>query len=280
MEKIKQGTREWHEWRRGKVGASLASVIMGVSRFKTVFELWKDFGKEQKEEDKEFVHMRGHQLEEIARHWWELRTFKEFRASIAVHQDNEKVIASLDGYNYEDNAILEIKYLPGAYFDNLKDNGIIPSEYYPQLMHQALVTNCKKIIFLGIIDDRSTSVYKPEEGEYAFSFLEWEVNQKDIDYITNELVPAINKFLFYVDSRTPPPITDSDWLEVHDETILGMLKERSEIMVSEKKIKTRKDEINKRVKEYLEGCHQRILIGSYRVSIGKRGINIKELKNE
>ena len=214
VEQVKQGTTEWYEWRRNKIGASDAAVIMGVSRFKTLRELYLEFVNGRPIQPQSFVQQRGHFYEDIARCWYEFKTFKKWEPLLAVHSQNDRIIASLDGYNEDLKAVLEIKYLKGEAFDKLRMNKKIPIEYFPQLMHQAMVTDCEKIVFVGIIDDRSTSIFKPEKGKFSYEDFEISIGDVERDYINNMLMPGIERFLNFLNHDTEPPLEEKDWVDM------------------------------------------------------------------
>ena len=197
---LDQGTPEWHEWRKGKIGASDAPVIMGVSRFKTRFQLWLEFlSFIEPSLESNFIQRRGHYMEDLARKWWELQTMSSWPPKLAVHDKNNKLIASLDGYNEESDEIIEIKYMGGKAFDELVTKKKIPDEYYPQLAHQLMVTGAKAVNFIGIIDDKSTSVLNPGTGQYNYYSHKIELDSPMLEYIMHNILPAEHRFLEEVD---------------------------------------------------------------------------------
>ena len=148
---LKQNTDEWLEFRKNKIGASDANIIMGRSRFKTRDELFKiKLGQSEKKEENTFIQQKGHKLEEEARVAAELTVGKKLKPIVVQHDTVDWLIASLDGYSSELNAVWEHKYVGyEKYLNHLEKEGKnskVVEEYYPQIQTQLYITQAKRCI--------------------------------------------------------------------------------------------------------------------------------------
>ena len=74
---IEQGTKRWLEERMSYIGGSDAPIIMGVSPWKTPYQLWEEkMGNVVEDKDKEFIFARGHRMEDKARRIFDLLWFR------------------------------------------------------------------------------------------------------------------------------------------------------------------------------------------------------------
>ncbi len=149
---MKQGSAEWHEFRQEHVGASDAPIIMGVSKFCTIAELWDQKVLGKTKEVNEFITKRGHDIEEKYRNYWELLMDAAFPPIVTTHKKFSWLSASLDGYNKSLNMVWECKYCGK---EDLKkvESGECLSQYYPQIQHQLLVTGADSAVLFCVDPD-------------------------------------------------------------------------------------------------------------------------------
>lgn len=142
-----QGTPEWLQWRREGIGASDASVLVGMNKWKNLEKLWLEKKGEYETPDNAYM-ARGRAKEAEA-----LETFvegldymEEFEESMGNHKFTPFVLthseisthrASLDGWNGK--IAVEIK-CSGQKDHSRTCKGLIPPHYYPQLQWQMYVT--------------------------------------------------------------------------------------------------------------------------------------------
>lgn len=224
---IIQNTDEWLEWRRNGIGASDAPIIMGVSKFKTANELWNEkTSNEVKKNEDSFITEKGHKLEKIARQKYELQTFMDWKPELAEHRDYPFLRASLDGLNAKYNAFWECKYMGKESYEKLKNTELkprdrIPKQYYPQLMHQVLVTGFTEIHFTGIIDHQVNKDLK--KGETEQFTLVYNIDADDITYIEKDLLPTLLSFWDAVKNRNEIKMSENDTLVVKDAELKRLL---------------------------------------------------------
>jgi putative phage-type endonuclease len=242
---------EWQKWRSEGLGASDAPVIMGISKWKTAHELWLEkTGQKDSDYSGNFVTDKGHELEAIARAAFELQTMKHWAPANLEYKHNPRIRASLDGYDPDTNAILEIKYLGKDAYAALCDNEDIPEHYWPQLMQQILVTGAEDLNFVGI----------NEAGEIATLYMA--VSDREWKYINEQLLPALNRFLVYIDTKTPPPLSSKDQYLLKNEAMESDLEKYFDL-------KKQMEVLEKRVTDIAAIYHDNVRVGKYTIKKSK-----------
>jgi putative phage-type endonuclease len=158
IDDIEQGTTKWLQWRRGVIGASEASIIMGENR-------WK--GRQQLIDEKlgivepfqgNDVTREGSLNEPYARAALE-RKYREKLAPTIVQDSYEPFLAaSLDAINFSKDQIYEIKCGARTY-ETVEISGKVPSYYVAQLQHMLMVTQMESLIF---------AAYRPQQPLITF----------------------------------------------------------------------------------------------------------------
>lgn len=146
IEDLEQGSSEWHAWRRGVVGASDASTIMGENRFKSRSYLIKEKLGKVKEFSGNAKTREGHVLEGVARTALE-KKFKLNLKPIIVQDALEPFLAaSLDAICSNNKVVFEIKAGAKTYEHTLSSNDV-PGYYVAQLQHILMVTQRDSMVF-------------------------------------------------------------------------------------------------------------------------------------
>ncbi len=96
---IAQRTDEWHEWRKQGITASMIPVIMGLSPYKTPYELWAELVgfKEPDDLSNNYHVQRGIAQEPEARDWYENELGRPYLPVCVEADHNSLFKASLDG---------------------------------------------------------------------------------------------------------------------------------------------------------------------------------------
>ena len=190
--KLVQGTDEWHRHRAKSRNASETPAVMGLSPFQTPYQLW--LLKTGRAEQKVTAPMqRGTELEPAARAAYELQTGHIMEP--LVMQDGE-YSASLDGITLAGDLILEIKCPYKGAASPLWQSvvaGEVPEYYGWQIEHQLMVSGAK-LAHLWVFD-----------GSQGI-LLEIAARPERWDLIRS----AWDQFVQYLDSDTPPPLTERD----------------------------------------------------------------------
>lgn len=165
-----QNSDEWINYRKRKIGASDAPIIMGVSPYKTVKEL---FDEKIGVRDPAIAHYgmkRGHELEPIA-----LRLYnfdKDTRCVPLVLESTiyPEMMASFDGFDLEKLRACEIKS-PNQVDHDIAKLGQVPPKYMPQLQHQMLVAGLQKMDYVSFRDNDIAVVTVLADVDYQKSLV-------------------------------------------------------------------------------------------------------------
>jgi putative phage-type endonuclease len=155
---MEQRSAEWHAMRKKFIGASDASALLGVSPWKTAYDVFLEkCGTDIKEAPKNPYMQRGIDLEPEALRAFELATGFLMSPMVLFSPKYEWMMASLDGLSIYGDAACEIK-CPGEK-DHLHCIYIgIPEKYMPQLQHQIEVTGLDKIYYMSYRPDHATPI--------------------------------------------------------------------------------------------------------------------------
>lgn len=159
---------EWLKWRSQGIGASDASIIMGVSRFKTREKLLQEKAIEEIKEQSSYIMQRGNEIEFQVRMFLE----KEFDAGFPPNNICSKILpfirASLDGHSKGTNRIVEIKLLASIKHDNHVTEGTekwekvkqgwVPDEYWPQVQLQLWVSGAESCLFVAYKESKGNRI--------------------------------------------------------------------------------------------------------------------------
>ena len=214
---IQQNTPEWLEMRKNKIGASDAPIIMGVSPWKTPYQLWEEKLDLAPQPDMTHVMRRGHELEPIARQVYNDYTGNCAEPEVVIHPEREWMMASLDGISLDRSIVLEIK-CPGKRDHDIAGSGKVPEKYYPQLQHQLACIGANSLHYFSYTDD-------------GFHLVEVE---RDDKYIAS-LYTKEGEFYKMMQNFEAPPLADADFEERDDAEWLSIANELREIQALKKK---------------------------------------------
>lgn len=201
---LTQNSPEWLEFRKDKIGASDAPIILGVSPYKTPYQLYME-KVEGVQVPQNSAMKRGHDLEDEARvefeKMYEMLYLDTINVRPCVMQSNDFsfLIASLDGIDSEKNVAVEIK-CPGPKDHQTAISGSIPDHYVPQLQHQLFVAGLRSIFYFS---------YRP--GEIPI-LLEYKYN----DELMKKLLVSEMEFHAKMEAKSPPALSDKDFEERFD----------------------------------------------------------------
>lgn len=188
---------DWLEFRKNGIGGSDASVVCGISRYKTPIELWMEKTNQAPMQEAGESAYWGTQLEPLVRAEFSKRTGIEVTAAKQLLQSAEYpfMLANLDGICCDPNSgecIFEAK--TASAFKAGEWENSIPDEYMLQIQHYMAVTGFKAAYIAVLI------------GGNTFR---WRLVERD-----NELISMIIEleasFWKCVENGTPPPIDGSD----------------------------------------------------------------------
>ena len=188
---------DWLEYRKTGIGGSDASVVCGISRYKSPVELWMEkTGQLPPQEAGEAAYW-GTMLESVVREEFTKRTGIEVSKPSVILQSEEHpfMLANVDGiceHPELGTCIFEAKtasaYKAGEWEDT------IPDEYMCQVQHYMAVTGYQGAYIAVLI------------GGNTFR---WKFVERDEELISM-LLELESAFWSYVQDYTPPPLDGSD----------------------------------------------------------------------
>ena len=216
---IDEKRKAWLTARLDGIGGSDAPIIMGVSKHRTILDLWKEKTERIIDDTPdEYILKQGHDLENWARPLVEMDIGQSFRPANCVHPEHKFLMASLDGWNPESKEIWECKFMSADEVDLLTERKLapmdrVPKHYRPQLYHLFMVTGAKTLYFSGI------KRKKNEEGKWQRWVSTVKIDYPTDDYIRNQLIPAELAFWKCVTEKTKPK---SD-VDIYDKELQNLI---------------------------------------------------------
>lgn len=244
---VKQGSAEWHDLRKIKLGASCAPIIMGVSTYKTPFELYQEMKGNVEPEKQNWAMERGKELEKEAVQIYEsteqIKTFDPVgEADIYVC-----LIASMDAVCVNDyKKCAEVKAIDiESHYATYR--GDVPDIYYPQLQHQMYVWELDQIDYIS---------YHPE------AFIEYTktVVKRDEKYL-QQYIPKALAFMDCIYSNTAPEKTEKDWIDCSSD--IDYEKLQLDYMHANNQFQCAEKEKEKCRKALIDYCRGRKVYGEY-----------------
>jgi len=247
---LDQNTLEWLEARKRFIGGSDVPSIMGVSPWRTVFQLWEEKLSICSPDmaSKAYIFERGHRFEAIARQAYELRIGFDIPAQVVQHQSIPWARVSLDCFSLNHRFVGEIKYMGMADWTLLKEKGIVPDHYMPQVQYQLMITGFDELHFIGINEAKQLAVTKV---------------YPDLDAM-KKIVRWCSHFWNLVKTNTPPKMTQQDYRTVMRK---GAQKAINRIYSIDAKIKDLFEERDRLQDEVLKVCKSTRMLHQRKVMI-------------
>lgn len=190
-----QGSPEWLIHRRNHIGASDAPIIMQESPWCTPYQLWERKLGLAEEQEMNAAMQRGIDMESQARAAFEADTGFEVFPQVVYHAEHRVMMASLDGLSIDGSTVVEIK-CPGFKAHCVAISGNVPSYYKMQLQHQLACTGLDRLHYYSF------------DGKSGVTL----VVERDDECISNMIAKEL-EFWKCVQTRTPPPLTDRDYVD-------------------------------------------------------------------
>ena len=203
---MQQNTPEWLEMRRSMIGASDCPVIMGLSPYKTAFELWEEKVLVKQQETSGAM-ARGHALESAARECFEKLTGLSVMPKVVIHAERAWQMASLDGITFDGTTIVEIK-CPNKEVHALAEKGIIPDHYMAQIQHQFSASGAVKGYYFSFSGERGALVEVFPDEKFIVKMLEKET-----------------EFFKLMVKKEAPELSEKDYVQHTEPSILALAEE-------------------------------------------------------
>ncbi|WP_445297975.1 YqaJ viral recombinase family nuclease [Geobacillus sp. FSL W8-1251] len=190
---------EWLQARTCGLGGSDASVVLGLNRYKTPFELWLEkTGQVTPQSSTSEAAYFGTLLEDLVAKEFEKRSGKKVRKRNAMfqHPEHEFILANIDRFIVGEKAILECK-TASAFLAKEWEGDDIPEAYIVQMQH-----------YLGVLGPE----YK--KGYFAVliggqKFI-WKEIERDDELIEMIFQAEIDFWNNHVLKKNPPMFDGSD----------------------------------------------------------------------
>ena len=245
-----QGTPEWKEFRKGKIGSSMAASIRGIG-FKTPLQLFEDIMEDRETPDNEAMR-RGRDMEPVIRDWLNHTHSVEFKPVVVQHPTADWHISSLDGIVlYEDGRppfVTEIKH-PGRVDHEMALDGIVPEKYRMQCLHILEdIPSAEKVLYCSYQNPESVAQIWVERDEYEMPI-----------QFAEELA-----FFSKLISCRPPEPTAKDWIDIYDGDALSLANEYRFLMDQLSEMEKQAEDLKKKIVEKM-GTGNRAKIGDLKV---------------
>lgn len=182
---LEQGTDEWLRYRKDKITATDAPVIMGESPWKSKAQLYIEKTSLETPPLVRTARMqRGLDLEPVARQLFMIQHHIEVEPCVIV---KDYRMASLDGLDRSGKIALEVKCVNERDHERAKQ-GYIPHHYIAQLQHQIYVGDLNRVCYYSFDGFEGVLVNVYPDYEYIEKMLSEE-----------------KEFYMAVVSRQPPP---------------------------------------------------------------------------
>jgi putative phage-type endonuclease len=247
---LKQGTKEWHDFRSLGIGGSDIACITGTSPYKTAYVLWTEKTKQAiASSTVNWAMKRGTDNEPIARDMVESLTGKIWPPELFVKEAKPHLRVSLDGISGDE--ILEIKVPSEKLVTAIEVDGIaaVPAHYMDQMQYQLLVTDTKRCLFV---------CFHPERNKISSLWID-----RDQEHI-DRLEKLADAFWNCVETKTAPELSDKDFIEVSAQSFIDDAKTYSDLHSSIKVLEMKLDAVKERILDQAKG-HPAIRGGGLRV---------------
>jgi putative phage-type endonuclease len=232
---MEQQTEEWLEMRKSHIGASDAIVIMGISPWKTPYDLFQEKMGLIDSSFKSQAMQRGLDLEQEARSRFEQLVGVEVEPKVLINPKIKWQMASLDGMSKDGKTIVEIK-CPGREDHKKAVCGKIPEKYYPQLQHQLCVCDLDEMYYFSYDGEKGCTVKVKRDQKYIDELLEKEL-----------------EFWNCMEAFTPPALTERDFTKRTDLEWKNIAYEWKMVQKSLKEYEKRENELRLQLIKLADG---------------------------
>lgn len=276
---------EWLLERKKGIGGSDVSAILGVNKYKTAFEVWREKQPDYiPEEITSEAAEHGTKLEPYVADLFQDRTGKKVRKKnfIIQHPEHSFMLANIDRAVVGENAILECK-TANQFLLKEWEADEVPDAYLVQCQHYMNVLNKEKCYIAVLV------------GGQRFIWKEIERDQELINIINERLIAFWNN---YVIPRVPPALDGSSaaekylnsrFSEAEKGTTINLGKSDKTLIEEHLQLKDQSKQLSERIKKienqlkYEMQSAETAYVGDYEVSwknVTSSRLDTKKLKRE
>lgn len=246
---------DWLKWRTKGIGGSDVSVIAGINKFRSIFQLWLEkTGQVIPEEvETEYTHF-GTVLEPIVKKEFVRRTGLKVRAKkmLLQSEDYPFMIADLDGVIYENGEICIFEAKTASTYKEEVWKSSVPEEYMLQVQHYMAVTGAKKTYIAALVGGNQFYYHEVHRNEELISLIIdmekhfWEQNVLKGKEPTPDGSEATTDYFNSKYSQS-----NGSAIEL-PETALMLCRQYDELTEQLNELKDRKEAISNQLKNYLK----------------------------
>lgn len=245
---LEQRSKDWLEFRKGKIGASQVAAILGIDPYKTPLQLWNEVVFDTEPEPTMAMKMGSEKEQEILE--WVNQDERKYQPAVLQSIEYPWAIASLDGFNDEESPsnpyLLEIK-TTNKKFHEMIIVGDIPPHFYAQMQFQMFVSGSSNNILVSsfFVDKRKRVVWR---------------DQQFID----SMIPKIQAFRKAVYDFVPPEPCDRDRVQIDEPELIVKAERYFELDRLIQELQAEKDSIKEEL--LIEAKHPRTNIGAMHIT--------------
>lgn len=185
--------------RLGFIGGSDIAAILGVSSYKTAYQLYLEkLGLAQQDEETEWQYW-GKTLEPLVRERFKASTgFAVTQPDAIVHPQYPFLVGHLDGFIEQENAVLEIK-CASAFMRYKWADDAIPLDYLLQVAFYCALKGCDKAYFAVLF------------GGNTYEQRVYEHDRK----LGEQIIEAAVQFWWHIEMQIPPRFSGVADLTLH-----------------------------------------------------------------
>jgi putative phage-type endonuclease len=233
-----QGSKEWKEYRKKRIGASDVAAIMGLSPFQTPYQKWLE-KVEDVEQESTFSMKRGTNREKEGREYYEKTVGYKVYPKVVQSREYDWFFCSLDGISQDETYMVEIKWA-NQDVHRMAKSGVVVDYYYTQCQAQLFCVNKRSMDFLSCFE---------KDGDREFAL----VSVTRDSLFQEKMLEKCSQFYHdHLLTKNPPPLSDKDY-QVADDDSLELLcldyERASAIIRKEEEIKK---EILEKIKERVD----------------------------
>jgi putative phage-type endonuclease len=199
---VEQGSEAWLSWRKTVITATDCPAILGSSPWSTAYKCWqRKLGHLPAQKSNDAME-RGRKLEPVIRERFIKKYGINMKPAVVESSEYEFLGASLDGLSECGRYILEVKTGGSSFYKMAKD-GNIPQDHLDQMQHQLLVTGAEKCYYqVGHEDEENDAVIEVYPDKQ----------------FVKEFLPKAREFWKCVAFNEPPPMQDSDYKDMSNDS--------------------------------------------------------------
>jgi putative phage-type endonuclease len=171
---VRQGTPEWEEARRAGIGSSDAPVVLGLSTFRSPYELWAEkvglAPAAEPDADTALLFRIGHLMEPVLLELYAEQTGRKVRRRprMIQHADRPWMLASLDGS--AGSRIVEAKWTNAKRWDLVE----LPLDVEVQVQHQLEVAGAEVADVVALVAGKLRIIEVARDADLIADMLELE----------------------------------------------------------------------------------------------------------